>query len=737
MTPSAKITLYLSARDKIIALPSGTGRRWAETALDLSGFAQNHDRIHTLALDDQAAARQALTHLHQAARDCQVAVTTHPRPFLGDIAEAIVAALPGHWMADIEALREQQDQHYLRDFLWETGALHGLLETNRLGFAAILRDGGGTELLLAERPSDGAYLVGALAPSPDYVRVTAPAPRTVTASDARLAARFIQTRLLPDYGRAVYISRLDEVEEDLRWAQEREPGTYDTVDLDAALYRFRAHAIAFIATLRDTTTLSTDQAVFLDRMEDGLSLDDLDDPDPEALANAEVLWLNGGEELIEMAHAATPPASIPPRQSARHCPPPHSPAGRSRHRPAPLNPTRSHRAAPPVPEHLITDTPTEDLGTALGELHTFQTQFALIHGRYERAWARAADAADASHAAAVIAHGKRQEGVEAFERHVLPHADALLVAARSAVDAMPPARHHAAWRELIADMAHAADQIHRIRSAPAGQDEPDASRVRHLQLWPYVLAWAERSFIVGDLAGQHRPVAPPLSGEELRLWQERAQAAWQRGDLDTTDVWYSARNELITLAYLVEQGEQTVVVLAGEVGSEQMRVLGHYDTVHQAVEASPPAVPAGVLHPDVAPFAPQAPAAEAPVAKLVRQVDEARHTGDVYMALLDAVDDSSFSRGPLPRLAELLYRSAKFTDALETKQDQRSAARLSVLARQLGALTQEIESVAESLGAGVLPPHRTPRPVFHTTPTPPAPPVGPAAPHALGTARRR
>ncbi|MFF3640375.1 hypothetical protein [Streptomyces sp. NPDC002564] len=306
---------------------------------------------------------------------------------------------------------------------------------------------------------------------------------------------------------------------------------------------------------------------------------------------------------------------------------------------------------------------------------------------------------------------------------------------------MPPARHHTAWRELIDDLVHAADQIHRIRSTSTGQDDPDASRVRHLQLWPYVLAWAERAFIIGDLAGQHRPAAPPLRGEELLLWQDRAQAAWQRGDLDATDVWYSASNDLITLAYLVEHGEQTVVVLAGEVGSEQMRVLGHYDTLQQAVEASPPAVPAGVLHPDVTPLAPHAPAAEAPVAKLVRQVDEARHTGDVYMALLDAIDDSGFSRGPLPRLAELLDRAAKFTDALETKQGQRSAARLSVLARQLGALTQEIESVAEGLGAGVLPPHRTPRPLFHTTPAPPAPPatppIGPAAPHTPGTARRR
>lgn len=312
MTPSAHITLYLSTHHKIIALPSGPGRRWAETALDLAGFTQNHDRLHTLALDDQAEARQALTHLHQAARDCQVTVTTHPRPFLGDIAQAIVAALPGHWTAETEPLREQQDQHHLRDFLWETGALHRLLDTNQLGCTAILRDGGGTELLLAERPSDGAYLVGALAPSPDDVHLTAPAPRSVIASSARLAARSIQTRLLPDYERAVHISRLNEAEEDLRWAQDREPGTYDTTHLQAALYRFRAHAITFIATLRDKTTLSAEQVFFLDRMEDVLILDDLDDPDPEALAVAETVWLVDGEELIEMARLATPPAAITP-----------------------------------------------------------------------------------------------------------------------------------------------------------------------------------------------------------------------------------------------------------------------------------------------------------------------------------------------------------------------------------------------------------------------------------------
>ncbi|MEU1329492.1 hypothetical protein [Streptomyces sp. NPDC005865] len=318
MTPSAKITLYLSARDKIIALPSGTGRRWAETALDLADFAKSHDQTRTLALDDQARARQALTHLHQAARDCQVAIATHPRPYLGDIAEAIVAALPGHWRADVEPLSQEQDPHYLRDFLWETGEIYDLLDKTRLGFAAILRDGGSTELLLVERPSDGAYLVGALIPSPDYVEVTAPAPRSIIASDARLAARFTETRLLPDYKRAVHLSRLDEAERDLRWAREdHEPGAYDAMDLQAALYRFRTHATAFIATLRDNPPLSVEQTAFLDRMQDGLNLDALDAPDPEALADAGAVWLIDGEELIEMARAATPAPVTPPARPKR------------------------------------------------------------------------------------------------------------------------------------------------------------------------------------------------------------------------------------------------------------------------------------------------------------------------------------------------------------------------------------------------------------------------------------
>ena len=318
-TPSATITLYLSARNKIVALASGTGRRWAETALALAGLAEDGDLIHTLPLDDPARARQALTHLHQAARDCQVRVATHPRPYLGDIAEAIVAALPGPWAATVLSLREQQDQHHLRDYLWETSALYELLERERLGFAAFLRDGGGTELLLVERPSDGSYVIGALTPSADHLHATAPPPRSIIASDAHTAATFIRTRLLPDYERAVHLSRLGEAEQDLRWAQEaHEPGAYDAAALDAALERFRTHAAAFIATLRDGEPLTAEQSVFLDRVEDGLglALDEPHDLDSEALADAQAVWLIHGEELIEMARAATPAPVTPAKDRA-------------------------------------------------------------------------------------------------------------------------------------------------------------------------------------------------------------------------------------------------------------------------------------------------------------------------------------------------------------------------------------------------------------------------------------
>ncbi|MVO90295.1 hypothetical protein GPA10_37490 [Streptomyces sp. p1417] len=387
-----------------------------------------------------------------------------------------------------------------------------------------------------------------------------------------------------------------------------------------------------------------------------------------------------------------------------------------------------------MPDHTA-----DDLDTALADLDTFHTHFARIHARSERTWSRTADSANATHAASVIAQSRRRESVEVFRRHVLPHADRLIRAAHSAVAAMPPARHHTAWRGLIDDLGHAIGKIRSILTAPvpARRAESDATGTRDVRLWPYVLAWAERSFIISNLAKQHRPTAPPLSGEEQQRWTERALAAWQRGGLEVTDVWYSARNELISLAYLIEDDEQKVLVLVGGVGSEQMRVLGHHTGIAEAERAAPPPVPAGVLRPNFAPFQHRPSTTPVPVAELLRRVEDAQHTREVYMALLDAVEDSGHSRGLLPRLSELLARAATFADALETGQGQQTAARLTVLARQLDILTTEIESAATGLGCGVLPPHRTPHPIFHL-PAPPTatPPSGPATPHTSPSARR-
>ncbi|MEK8146191.1 hypothetical protein NKH18_48125 [Streptomyces sp. M10(2022)] len=75
---------------------------------------------------------------------------------------------------------------HLLDWVWEASpVLSALSKYSTTSGAAILRDGGGTELLLTERQIDGSYLVGALLPSPDHVHVVGTgAPRTIIATTA-------------------------------------------------------------------------------------------------------------------------------------------------------------------------------------------------------------------------------------------------------------------------------------------------------------------------------------------------------------------------------------------------------------------------------------------------------------------------------------------------------------------------------------------------------------------------
>uniref|UniRef100_UPI003A89536D hypothetical protein n=1 Tax=Streptomyces sp. T028 TaxID=3394379 RepID=UPI003A89536D len=324
-------------------LPSGDGHRWAETALDLAGFATDRDGIYQLPLDEPIKAREALVHLHQAARDCRATVITREGPYLGDIASVVCEGLPGPWEATIETFPSQRTPGDLLERMWTSGPLMSSLEKIRVPCAAILLDGAGTELLLVEQPGDRQYLVGALLPSPDHVNAIAPGPRSIIAHNAHLTAGAIRNRLLPEYEQAVHLSRLREVEDDLTWVQETfEPGTVLTPyppDLDAALDRFLTHAPEFIATLRRPggKPLTGQETAFLDRVEADLQAaheansGELSFTGSAAGAplpvDAMELWLTEGEQLIEMARDITwpPPSTAPVPTRVRTTPPPAPP----------------------------------------------------------------------------------------------------------------------------------------------------------------------------------------------------------------------------------------------------------------------------------------------------------------------------------------------------------------------------------------------------------------------------
>ncbi|MFD5478585.1 hypothetical protein [Streptomyces hawaiiensis] len=340
-------------------------------------------------------------------------------------------------------------------------------------------------------------------------------------------------------------------------------------------------------------------------------------------------------------------------------------------------------------------------------------------------------------AAAARAH-RDKAAVEAYTTHLAPHAEALLDSARLALDELPPARHLTGWRAVLDGLASSASEIRRALDRPAAPGSP-AERVQHAALWPHLTAWADHSPIASNLAdqrdGQHRKA--PLAEEEQQMWTERAQAAQKRGELELTESWYAADGQPITLAYLVEDDDSTVVALRGDPGVPGWQVIGHYAHEAEAGKVLPAPAPPGVLRPDVSRFNRPAPAPEVSLQDLIRDVVEGRTAGDASNALLGAVQ-RGHDAGPMVRLQELLETSGQFANALETAQGRQFAARLAALARQIEFLTREVEEAAEDLGAtvAVLPPHRTPvlrarpRPSVDTTaPTPP--------PRANATARHR
>ncbi|MGC4971716.1 hypothetical protein ACLQ2D_02255 [Streptomyces sp. DT199] len=339
--------------------------------------------------------------------------------------------------------------------------------------------------------------------------------------------------------------------------------------------------------------------------------------------------------------------------------------------------------------------------------------------------------------AAARAH-RDKAAVEAYATHLAPHAEALLDAARLVLDELPPARHLTGWRAVLDGLAASAAEIHRALDRPAAPGS-QAERTQHAALWPHLTAWADDSSIASNLAdqrdGQHHKA--PLTDEEQQMWTERARAAQRRGELELTESWYAADGQPITLAYLVEDNDSTVVALRGDPGVPGWQVIGHYAHEYEAGKALPAPVPPGILRADVSRFNRPAPAPEVSLQELIRDVVEGHTAGAASNALLGAVQ-RGYAAGPMVRLQALLETSSQFASALKTVQGRQIAARLSALGRQIEFLTREVEEAAEDLGAtvAVLPPHRTPvlrarpRPAVDTTP--PTPP-----PRASTTARHR
>jgi hypothetical protein len=334
-------------------------------------------------------------------------------------------------------------------------------------------------------------------------------------------------------------------------------------------------------------------------------------------------------------------------------------------------------------------------------------------------------------AAAARAHRNRA-ALEAYAGCLAPHANDLLTAAREALDVLPPVRHTSGWRSLLDSLATSHAAIAEVLNQPAAPGTA-AEREQHQAVWPHLAAWADHGYIAAGLADQHRRPGSELTGTQQQVWTERAQAAQRRGELDLIESWYAADGRLITLAHLGEDDASTVIALSGDPDAPGWQVIGHYPTEYAAGQELPPAVPPGVLRPDISRFDRPEPAPEVPLQELIRGIAEAQSAGDACEALLTATR-RGYEAGLLPRLQELLEIASQFARALETVQGRQVAARLAALGRHVDFLTREVHEAAEELGAtvAVLPPHRTPRPRLRPRPavetTPPVPPTRSPAP---------
>ncbi len=318
--------------------------------------------------------------------------------------------------------------------------------------------------------------------------------------------------------------------------------------------------------------------------------------------------------------------------------------------------------------------------------------------------------------------------VEAYTTYLAPCADALLDTARRALDELPPARHLDGWRTVLDGLAASTAAIRRLLDRPTAPG-PAGERAQHKALWPHLTAWADHGFIASHLADldQRQQHKAPLAADEQQMWTERVRAAQRRGELELTESWYAADGQPITLAYLVEDDDSTVVALRGDPDAPGWQVIGHFAHEYEAGQILPAPVPPGVLRADVSEFHRAAPrprcrcrnSSRASSSPSTPVTPPTRCSAPPSAATTRARWSASRNSSKPAPSSPVRWRPCRAGGS--PPGSPHSAGRSS-------SSPARVEEAAEDLGAtvAVLPPHRTPAPRSRPGPAvdtaPPAPP---------------
>ncbi|MEU3008081.1 hypothetical protein [Streptomyces sp. NPDC006863] len=204
----AQIILAYARESGIVAIVQGEEHKRARTAFAETGFRRDDDGVYHPPVDDPET---MMADLVTCAKRHHVTVHTSGRRFIGDAARDLASRLPGQWSTSVQIFSHPSWQEDLVPWIWDSGELGRAIQSERIPYAAMLRDAAhGTTLLFAERPGhEVGYLVGAFAPEgleEGYADPHAPRSIVVPPFSGR-AARAVADRFLPAYEQAVHARR--------------------------------------------------------------------------------------------------------------------------------------------------------------------------------------------------------------------------------------------------------------------------------------------------------------------------------------------------------------------------------------------------------------------------------------------------------------------------------------------------------------------------------------------------